>query len=481
MKKLIFLFILCLVGSVHAESSYWIDNVRIIDVAKLDISRPKAIFIKNGRIEAIKKHPKKGNVVIDAEGQYLIPGLIDAHVHLSDIPGYQGDPNTELAKQAQAQIPRSYLYYGFTTLVDVASAPSRTQAWNSAELAPTAYHCSPVPIASGYPLVWAGEEFQFSHPMAKHMLYEKHRHDIYPENFDLHKHSAEYIINAIAEEKALCVKTFFERGFGGKRNLAVPEVKAIQNLVELAHKKGLKVFLHGNSEESYRFALKTKVDTIVHGMWHSDSDAATQRELAKQLVQAGIKTQPTMQVIYGETELFKPDFFEENATRSAIPSALMTWYKSEAGQWMAKIIAKNVGLEDSDNPYQVANERYSKAFNNVNNMTRFIIEEGGQLNFGTDTPSGPIYTQFPGLNGHKEIHHLHRAGLTLEKLLPLLTIDNAQFLGLEEQIGSIEIGKRADLLLLSENPLKTIEAYDSIETVVVKGKLVKREVLDARR
>lgn len=479
MKLISFLLAFCLAVHASANSAYWIDNIRIVDVESEKVSRPMAIHIENDRISAIKKRPKKGDTIIDGEGRFVIPGLIDAHVHLGDIPGYQGDDNQDLVDEAKAQIPRSYLYYGFTTLLDLASGPDTMRDWNSVEISPTAYHCSGVPIASGYPIIWAGEEHQFQHPMAKHMLYEQHRHDIYPDSFDPHTHSAEQIVNAVAKEQALCIKTYFERGFGAQKNLPVPEVQSIKKLIKLAHEKDLKVFLHGNSEESYRFALETKVDAIAHGMWHSQSDAETQRRLAQQIAAAGILTQPTMQVIYGEPELFNAEFFNEESTLAVMPKALIDWYKSDAGQWMTKVMMKAVGVEGAENPYKIARERYTHPIGIVNSMIQNINEAGGQFSFGSDTPSGPIYTQFPGANGHKEIHHLHNAGLSLNKLLATLTIENARFLGIENEIGSIEVGKRADLLLLEINPLESIEAYDSIDSVVVKGKLVARERLKA--
>jgi len=56
-------------------------------------------------------------------------------------------------------------------------------------------------------------------------------------------------------------------------------------------------------------------------------------------------------------------------------------------------------------------------------------------------------------------------------------LDNATALGLSKHIGSIEVGKRADLLLLKANPLATISAYDTIETIFLNGEPIAREGL----
>jgi imidazolonepropionase-like amidohydrolase len=61
------------------------------------------------------------------------------------------------------------------------------------------------------------------------------------------------------------------------------------------------------------------------------------------------------------------------------------------------------------------------------------------------------------------------------------TLENAKALGLSQEIGSIEIGKRADLLLLKENPLIDISAYDSVQTIFLDGASIAREALEARK
>ena len=54
------------------------------------------------------------------------------------------------------------------------------------------------------------------------------------------------------------------------------------------------------------------------------------------------------------------------------------------------------------------------------------------------------------------------------------TLDNAAAFGFSANLGSIEIGKRADLLLLGADPLKTVAAYDAIETIFLNGEPIAR-------
>jgi imidazolonepropionase-like amidohydrolase len=65
----------------------------------------------------------------------------------------------------------------------------------------------------------------------------------------------------------------------------------------------------------------------------------------------------------------------------------------------------------------------------------------------------------------------------LALILRAATLDNAIALGLAQDLGSIEPGKRADLLLLTQNPLQTISAYDAIELILRNGQPIPRESL----
>jgi imidazolonepropionase-like amidohydrolase len=100
--------------------------------------------------------------------------------------------------------------------------------------------------------------------------------------------------------------------------------------------------------------------------------------------------------------------------------------------------------------------------------------------FGTDTPSAPTYGNLPGLNGYLEMQQLHQAGLSLEQIFKAATINNTREFKLDSQVGTIEPGKVANLVLLRKSPLENVDAYDSIVTVWVHGTQVPRKSLAAR-
>ena len=89
------------------------------------------IIIDNDKIISISESSKtiKGNFeTIDGTGKYIIPGLIDSHVHLASIAGMNYRHNQkypEFSKSYFKQLPKSYLYFGYTTLIDVNNYNSR--------------------------------------------------------------------------------------------------------------------------------------------------------------------------------------------------------------------------------------------------------------------------------------------------------------------------------------------------------------------
>ncbi|MCH7525180.1 MAG: hypothetical protein IIC74_09270, partial [Bacteroidetes bacterium] len=133
MRTLSLSFILAvLFVSCKTETPIIIENGLLIE--NITILTPKAgiyhsfkgnIIIDNDKIINISEDMKtiKGTFkTIDGSGKYIIPGLIDSHVHLASIAGMNWKHKQkypDLAKSYYNQLPKSYLYFGYTTLIDV--------------------------------------------------------------------------------------------------------------------------------------------------------------------------------------------------------------------------------------------------------------------------------------------------------------------------------------------------------------------------
>lgn len=475
--------------AVHASeadnNSVLIRNAHIVSGDNPQVSAARDVLIKGNTIIAVGSNLKHRGKVIDAKGKYLIPGLIDTHVHLDGIPGYKNDGSMskELVENTLRQIPRNYLYFGFTTLLDLAAGSDFIDQWNKTELAPLAIHCSPVTIPNGYPMSWLNEHEQFLVPHAKYMLFDSSQKQLYPTDFNAEQHSPEAVAKLVKADGAACIKVFYETGFGAKKGLPVPALKLVQSLVKHAHALNLAVYLHGNSQASYEFALASGVDTVVHGMWHWGSfKNASQDELtafAQKFSNKGISMQPTIQVIHGEQELFNAAYFEDKRVINTLSHGLIEWFQSEQGQWMKETTQAQFSgpTKNKEAFYNKVKTTYKTPIGQVNRMTNLLAKHGTTLLFGSDTPSGPFYTQFPGINGRLEMDRWLDAGLSLHQLFTGLTINNAKNLGMETSIGQVKEGFRANLLLLDLNPLKTINAYDSINWIIMNGKYVDRKSL----
>jgi imidazolonepropionase-like amidohydrolase len=110
-------------------------------------------------------------------------------------------------------------------------------------------------------------------------------------------------------------------------------------------------------------------------------------------------------------------------------------------------------------------------------VVAYLASKNANFLFGTDTPSGPTYGNLPGLNGYLEMRQLQKAGMSLTQIFKAATISNAREFKLESQLGTIEPGKIANLLLLKKSPLESVDAYDSITTVWVHGTAIARDSL----
>ena len=99
---------------------------------------------------------------------------------------------------------------------------------------------------------------------------------------------------------------------------------------------------------------------------------------------------------------------------------------------------------------------------------RDAYEAGVTLSIGTDA-GGPVGYNFQGFNTPWEVKLLLQAGLTPMEAIVAATRNGAIVIGVEDQLGTIEVGKLADIILLSANPLINIENLRKIETIIFKG------------
>jgi hypothetical protein len=379
------------------------------------------------------------------------------------------------------QLPRSYLYFGYTTLVDLAVVkPEVLNEFRRAPLHPDLYDCGPsLPLANGYPMSFAPSPLRFQ--LFPNFLYDPAQSASIPAEYKPQDHTPAAAVAADKRAGAICVKTYFERGFGKDRNLPVITPAMAAAVRKAATQNGLVMMMHANSFEAQQFAVAAAVDVIAHGMWNWGAlDRQPQlpleiKSLLDRIVDKRIGYQPTIQVMAGLRAYFDPEYLKSPAIPRVIPAALLAWFNSPAGKWFKE------ELDPDRRPDAEVREGLDRApIRRVRQVVGYLAARNANFLFGTDTPSAPTYGNLPGLNGYLEMRQLHEAGLSLEQIFKAATINNSREFKLDSQLGTIQPGKIANLVLLRKSPLASVDAYDSIVTVWVHGKQISRESLAAK-
>jgi imidazolonepropionase-like amidohydrolase len=465
----------------------WITNVTIVSPEALNHVVKGSVLIEGERIVRVERKQNvkapTGAKVVSGDGGFLIPGLIDSHVHLASIPGMgfdQRGANAEMVKNYYKQLPRSYLYFGYTTVVDLMVADHQMlKDFRETPLHPDTYDCGEALVfANGYPMSFAPPEVRFK--MFSNFIYDPKQAASIPAEYKPEDHTPEADVARVKSQGGICVKTFYERGFGKDKNLPVMSAEDFAEIRKAATADGLVLMLHANSYEAEKFGVDGDVDVLAHGMWHwGDMDRQASlpdeiKELLDRIVEKRVGYQPTFQVLEGERAYFEPEYLKTPAIRKVVPAELLAWFGTPEGQSFKK------ELVDGDTPDAAMRQMYDAGpLRRERLVVGYLARRDANFVFGTDTPSGPTYGNLPGLNGYLEIQQLRRAGLSFAQIFKAATISNAREFKLDGQVGTIEAGKVANLVLLKKSPLEGVDAYDTITTIWVHGREIPRESLAA--
>ncbi len=119
----------------------------------------------------------------------------------------------------------------------------------------------------------------------------------------------------------------------------------------------------------------------------------------------------------------------------------------------------------------VPEEEYANGHILVSQSCKALVDRGVRVCVGG-------HGQLQGLGVHWEMWNLSQGGMTNMQVLEAATIDGAEYIGMEEDIGSLKVGKLADLVILREDPLKDIQNTNSVEFVMINGRLYDTETMD---
>lgn len=441
------------------------------------------VVLRDGKIVQIGTNLVPGPRAqrINGSGQFLIPGLIDSHVHVGHSAALDDNATAahpELWAAYRRQVPRAYLGFGFTSVVDLDLTPSH-QAWfEGTPLHPRLYSCGRgIKVAGGY---MAFKPPASSSPDFPNLVYEPKEAERWPESLNPSDYSAEQAVSRSANTGAICVKAFVESGFG-TFNWPYLRTETLKEIRTAATEHKLVLMVHANSVDSWQSALDARVDLIAHGLWVWPGDPGNSvpppvaRKVIAAAAHAGTHVQPTLRTVAGERAMIDPSLLDDPRLTMALPPSVIAYLRSDEG-----MKARTALLDEyrKASPTPGFEPLLAAAIKRTQATFKIMLQEHVPLVFGSDTPGVEGFGNPPGLNGRLELQNWVDAGASLALILRAATLDNATALGLSHELGSIEVGKRADLLL-RENPLANVSAYDSIETIFLNGEPIARETLRA--
>lgn len=415
-------------------------------------------------------------IKVDGKGKYLIPGLMDSHVHVSSMPGAMFEDGataksmSKLQQQFFTQQPRSYLYFGVTQILDPSQSKIAIEKFNGYEVKPDLFHCGAVPIIGGYPTLWTNNEVM--HSTFSYLLDPKR-----PE------HTAQAVVDRMAKDGAHCVKVFIEDGFGTNSDWPLVSQQQLKQIQKAAKKHNLPVLAHANAIDMQKISVDAKVDVMAHGMWnwnHLEGQPGLPNEIKAildKVIDENIVYQATFNVMDGLKGVTTPGVLNNPLYNKAIPQDIIDWYHTEDGQWFKREMLKDFGGGSLESVHR----RQDMIISQGERVLQYLYSQGQTMVLASDTPSSPTYAAQPGFSTFTELKHMAKIGISLADILAAATINNAKSFGLDERYGTVEPGKIANLLLLEQNPLSTVEAYNSIEKVILHGQVIERETLSANQ
>jgi imidazolonepropionase-like amidohydrolase len=431
-----------------ADDLLVLNNVIVVDVRTGTLQSEQTVILERNRIASVEPS-RTANVprnarTVNCRGLFLIPGLWDMHVHLVFGDWFPAARDISLPL---------FVANGITGVRDMGSELDVVQRWrNEIEagrlLGPRIYTSGPM---------LDGPKPRFPSSIAITTPEDARRAVA-----DLKQRGADFIklqsliprdaVFAIAEEAKKQ-----EIPFEGH----VPDAVRASEMSEA----GMKSFEHligvfeGSSPAEDDFLKEKKTE----GKFLATYDAGRSASLAAILAKNQTWQCPTLVWERGGNLIDASDFSKDARVKYVPPS-----WKNKTWKRFTEEITQGYGADD------LATRK--KFIEKELEIVGILHKAGVPFLAGTDTPAGVHI--FPGYSLHEELQRFVAAGFTPLEALQTATINPPRFFGIEEQLGTVEKGKLADLVLLISNPLEDIANTQKIAAVIVNGQYYRRADLD---
>ena len=427
----------CMLGA--SADGLLIENVTLIDGTGRPPVARASVLIDGERIRLISRHsidPPANTQRIDGTGKYLIPGLMDLHIHLQG--GVEVTPEGLLAtndnKSKGIRALHSYLYAGVTSVYDAGNVPDYILALRDEER--SGKLLSPRIFATGGIVTYPG-----SHGSNDFSTLVESWPEAVPA-LDAHIERGPDILKL----------TFEERGWGARPMIPILPVDLMQRIIQYYNDHGIRTTVHTSSEYRARQAIFAGIDTLAHPI----IQGPVSDDFARLMGAKKIPMVTTLTIGDSYSRLAEhPEYLDEPLYQAILTNDEIKTLKTEKRKeyqerkwtWWMQIMT-------------------TIAQDNV----RKIHEAGGILVAGTDQTTGPAL--------HRELELLADAGIPPSDIIRIATLNGAVFLGKERDLGSIEEGKIADLVLLAADPTTDINHTKQIVQVIKGGRLINRSELN---
>ncbi len=444
----------------------------------LDLNISNAtILVNKGKIVKIQPSSEKipnDYAVTNLENKWVIPGLIDGHVHLSEsgsaftrpdiidatkIKSYQADQKWLLANTSS--LLKNYVSLGITTIFDMGG--------------PSQYikHYREVTKNGSYPDIYAAGALLS--PMDVPQL------NVNGEIFTKVSNAKEAI--ALVESQLSLNTSIIKIVWSQETGMTTEQLYSMYKpAIALAKQHNKVVAVHVQDLENAKNSIKAGADILVHGVMTNDVDD----EFISLMKKYNVTYMPTLSAYGHYFEIFKSEFkfseHEKNHAHANITNSfsdLMSNIK-DTGQmfqvflnYIPKVdsseeeIAK-LSAQDQSIIKQLRTMFSSKIENIQKNNLMKILQSGVNVAFGTDA-GNPGTLHASSLVG--EMYVWQQAGVSNKDILKAATFGNAQALNLTDTLGSLTSGKDANFVVLDANPYKNLTTLSAPVMTVKLGKI----------
>ena len=451
-KQIATLFSFFIAASTFAQQTV-ISNVNIVDVKTGRLLPGQTIVINGEKIEQVgpsaKIKPIAGAKTIDGSGKYLMPGMTDAHIHFFQSGGLYTRPDAvDLRKKMPYEKEKAfgtnnatdylnrYLRLGITSVIDVGGPMANFTVRDS--IGKTML--SPNILVTG-PLFSMVDRDQFGtdRPIIKITSFDE----------------ADALFGKMLPLKPDFIKIWYIAGANlpAEKNFAL-----VKHIADKTHANGLKLAVHATELKTAQLAVEAGADILVHSI----DDEVVPDDFAKKLKDKKVTYIPTLIVMHGYYNVFAGkhnNHPQDLAWANAFGDGSITDPEAMAEADLPPVLEM---FRENGIP---ADARTADSISAINLIK---LHKAG-VNIASGTDAGNIGT-FHASSYIQELEAMQKTGMTVPDIIKASTINPAIGFGKEQQWGSIEKGKLADLLLLQKNPLEALQHLNSIESVFKNGK-----------